>query len=80
MKKSILGIMGRRRAVVVEAQAQQYQPRNLRATVVDETGLDISWDHPAGTRAEVAPVGWTGIAIQPVSSAMIIASWEKTGR
>ena len=51
MKKSMLGVLAVAVLFAVEAQAQvqgsaQYAPRNLSATVVGETGVNVTWDHP----------------------------------
>ena len=51
MKKSMLGVLAVAVLFAVEAQAQvqgsaQYAPRSLSATVVGETGVNVTWDHP----------------------------------
>ena len=52
MKKAILGVLAAAVLFAVEAQAQEagsgpeYGPRNFTATVVNETSVNLTWDHP----------------------------------
>ena len=46
MKKSIMGILAAAGLFAMEAQAQDYAPRNLSVTAVGETQLDATWAHP----------------------------------
>ena len=72
MKKSMLGVLAVAVLFAVEAQAQvqgpaQYAPRNLSATVVGETGVNVTWDHPEAPYVSIEydvyaePVGGSGI-------------------
>ena len=48
---------------------ESYAPRNLSATVVDETGVNVTWDHPTASYASIeydiraVPVGGSGVSL-----------------
>ena len=47
MKKAILGVLAAAVLFAAEVQAQEaYAPRNFSATVVNETSVNLTWDHP----------------------------------
>ena len=70
MKKSMLGVLAVAVLFAVEAQGQnqQYAPGNLSATVVGETGVNVTWDHPTAPYVSISydisaePVGGSGVS------------------